>query len=130
MGGNEVKDTGVKTEPVRRPVPEATAGVKRPRTSEGTAGQPPKRVFSGNPPTAAPSATTKGSTIIQKRATTITAEKAPTPTSTTATAASKVKSHQVPTKPSGFFSSLQSASKKPGTSNAVTAAAKQKVPAG
>ena len=103
------KDTSAPSPIAKRAEPESVAGVKRPASATGEGGAQ-KKIATGVPRTNATLATTKQNGVAKK----------PTPstdnTKSTTTTASKPK--QVVAKPSGLFSSLQSAAKKPGTSNA------------
>lgn len=98
----------------RLSTPDSVTGIKRPRPTDGsTTQQPAKRVASGS------GTTVRGSPTLQKSSPSTT-----TKTMTPATVAAKPKA-VVPTKTTGLFAGLQSASKKPGTSNAALAASKK-----
>ncbi|KAI9716489.1 MAG: hypothetical protein M1828_007649 [Chrysothrix sp. TS-e1954] len=95
----------------------SVAGVKRPLSVDSSSQQAAKRVASGqssnSPLTRSPDSIKRsGNTAILNRS-----------DSTSSAAAKPVKQKQVTARSSNFFSSLQSASKKPGTSNAEVAAA-------
>lgn len=113
--------TAKANEAIRRS-PEQAAGVKRPRPSDMSNGQPQKKVASASALPQLKAAVTASGT---KRPV-VSAEARPASTNT-GTATAKPKALQVTAKPSGFFSSLQSAKKKPGTSNADLAAVKDKM---
>lgn len=93
---------------VNRAAPESVVGVKRAASTAGEGG-PQKRTASGTAKPAATATGAKQNGVVKK----LTEGK-----STPATTATVTKTKQVTAKPSGFFSSLQSAGKKPGTSNA------------
>lgn len=117
--------------PATKKEPEPAAGVKRSSSTAGNASATaaPKKVATTN-------ATANGTTTTAKPATATTAKttttvKKPGPGSTlnpskpaSSTAAPAAKAKTVTAKPSSFFSSLQSANKKPGTSNAEKATTK------
>jgi hypothetical protein len=98
---------------------EPVAGVKRPRPTEGTPAQPAKRVASGPVPSGANQSAAAKLGLLKQPVSVNGNKTAAVPTTAKA---------KVIAKPStNFFSSLQSASKKPGTSlNASTATAKAK----
>jgi hypothetical protein len=102
------KKPEVKVEsPARKPSGDSVAGVKRPAASS-TEGTAVKKVAGGfKQPGVNVAARTNGGTVVKKPET---SKVTPTPASTLR--------KTVVAKPSGFFSSLQSAAKKPGTSNA------------
>ena len=108
-------------------VPPAVAGVKRPRESVVLSAQPVKKTALTTKASVLPSATSLKATISSsKRPEAAKSEEKATTVSTGAiTAAPKVKVNHVTAKPSTFFSSLQSASKKPGTSIAAQKTALQ-----
>lgn len=121
----EAKDTvKPRIDPVRKPVPDPVAGVKR-KVGDPPAGQQPAKRMVASGTSATASTASKPAVILPKRAPSAAADKTAATASTSA-AAAKPKGHQVVAKPTNFFSSLQSASKKPGTSNAAIAAALQK----
>lgn len=90
--------------------PEAVAGVKRPATVSSGDGTAAKKAATGSAKPAPTSAASKINGVVKKP---VVASDGNKPASTAGTAATK---KTVPAKSSGFFSSLQSASKKPGTS--------------
>lgn len=91
--------------------PERVAGVKRAASNAGD-GTAAKKIATGASRLNGPIAAVKANGVVKKPSTTVEAVK--TNGATSATPITKTK--QVTAKPSGFFSSLQSASKKPGTS--------------
>lgn len=123
---SKAHDLVSKMTPSVRPAVEAVAGIKRQRPSEMSNGQPQKKLAAGS---ASPTSKGLNSTRAfsgEKKRTFAPPEAKPTSTVITATA-TKPKALQVTAKPSGFFLNLQSAQKKPGTSNAALAAAKDKL---
>ena len=105
-------------------VPAAIVGVKRPRenTSSSSSAPPTKKSSSTIKSTLAPSA--KAGT--GKRGAVSKTEAKPSTNSTAnGVPVSKIKVNHVVSKPTSFFSSLQSASKKPGTSIAAQKSAQQ-----
>ncbi|KAI9699718.1 MAG: hypothetical protein M1836_002752 [Candelina mexicana] len=102
-------------------VPVPAAGIKRSRESE-TSTQPLKKT-TNTQGTAATASTglNKSTGMFTKRTTAGGGSKSAQNASTPPTPA-KPRTHQVVARPTSFFSSLQSASKKPGTSNAAVAA--------
>ena len=98
-----------------KPKPEPVTGIKRQREGTTTTGQPAKKINSGSPPA---SNTVKPATASAKRVTLATNADIKATTSTVV--APKAKGQQVQAKPSSFFSSLQSAAKRPGTGKAST----------
>ncbi|KAK5686721.1 hypothetical protein LTR17_026898 [Elasticomyces elasticus] len=95
--------------PAKRPDPEPVAGIKRPASNSGEGGvvkKPATMAARANGVAAA----AKPTGVVKRPATGTTAAKAALPTATI------TKTKQVSSKPSSFFSSLQSATKKPGTS--------------
>lgn len=109
---DDSKDVKPKTDSSNRSAPEPVAGIKRPRPSDGAIGEPVKRVSSKPGATAG----TKPPGLAQKRT-------VPEKPSASSTAAAKAK---VVAKPSTFFSSIQSASKKVAPSNAAKSASQPK----
>lgn len=104
------KSAKVSASPSKKPEPEAVAGVKRPRPIEvASAAQPAKRVASTAAPQASKESAAAKLGLVKKAGTT-------TPAAVPATAA-KTRIVKPPTSTGGFLG-LQSASKKPGTSNA------------
>ncbi|KAK1091527.1 hypothetical protein LTR48_006123 [Friedmanniomyces endolithicus] len=93
----------------KRPDPEPVAGIKRPASNAGEGGAIKKAATMGTKITGV--ATTAKPTGVVKRPATVNAVTKPA-----ANVVSVVKTKQVTAKPSSFFSSLQSATKKPGTS--------------
>lgn len=106
------KDVKPKTDSSNRSVPEPVAGIKRPRPGDGAISEPVKRVASKPGATAG----TKPSGLAQKRT-------VPEKPSVSSAPAAKAK---VVAKPSTFFSSIQSASKKAAPSNAAKSASQPK----
>lgn len=112
------------TDPSR--VSTTVTGLKKPRASDSLTPQPVKK------PSVAVSASSgatppKSTTLLGKRQQPAKVDTKAAVKSTPASAAPpKVKNNHISAKPSGFFSSLQSASKKPGTSNAALLSAKSK----
>ncbi len=104
----------------RIPVP--AAGIKRPRDGESTT-QPLKKTATNQGTTTATGSTglNKSTGMFTKRPTAGGDSKS-SQTASTAPTTAKPRTHQVVARPTSFFSSLQSASKKPGTSNAAVAA--------
>ena len=95
---------------------EPVAGMKRQREGPTTVGQPAKKI---NPGSLAVAATSKQANVVTKR--TVSNSGADAKAISSTVAASKTKGQQVQAKPSSFFSSLQSAAKRPGASKASTA---------
>ncbi|KAI9813288.1 MAG: hypothetical protein M1827_004230 [Pycnora praestabilis] len=127
MKSSEVKeDSRIKAVPAGSRLSGSVNGLKRPRDIETQNEQPLKRVAS-NPNTASPGASgiVKSAGLLNKRVAATVSEAKPSPTTTLSTSV-KPKANHVAARPTGFFSSLQSASKKPGTSNASLAIAQQK----
>lgn len=110
------KENNVPSPTSKRSEPEPVAGVKRPAGTAADGGAV-KKVATGVNKTNGASSATKPSGIVKKSTLSNDSTK---PTTGTATTAAKPK--QVVAKPSGLFSSLQSAAKKPGTSTANKAA--------
>lgn len=106
------KDVKPKTDSSNRSAPEPVAGIKRPRPGDGAISEPVKRVASKPGATAG----TKPPGLAQKRT-------VPEKPSVSSAAAAKAK---VVAKPSTFFSSIQSASKKAAPSNAAKSASQPK----
>ena len=117
---------GVKVQlPASRAV-DAVVGMKRQRESESAAVQPAKKINGSAATTSSVSAPTKNLGSTSKRTQLSKTDAKAAPPSTSSTPAPKPKANHIVAKPSGFFSSLQSASKKPGTSNAALQSAQQK----
>lgn len=112
---------GVKVQLPNSRTVDAVVGMKRQRESESAAVQPARKI---NASSAAASAKNVGS--ITKRTQLSKTDVKAAPPSNSSTPAPKPKANHIVAKPSGFFSSLQSASKKPGTSNAALQSAQQK----
>ena len=97
---------------------ESASGIKRPRPSD-TPGSPPnkKQAASANG-ASIPSNAPKTISLLEKRRQQAAKAESKTPNKAPSSAAvsEKVKANHIAAKPSSFFSSLQSASKKPGTS--------------
>ena len=131
LPSQETKEKNSKTTSIAKPLLEHSRpsnnvpGIKKPR-AENAAEQPVKKI-STEGRVSSGTTTARSSALLRKRqqpakidpktATKPTPSSAPTP---------KVKTNHISAKPSGFFSSLQSASKKPGTSNAAILSAKSK----
>ncbi|KAF2170252.1 hypothetical protein M409DRAFT_64579 [Zasmidium cellare ATCC 36951] len=107
--------------PAKRTAPEAVAGVKRAATTSATDGTATKKVAAAGTKTNGINAVPKVNGAVKKP---VSSSDTAKPTTTAAAPRKTV----VP-KSSGFFSSLQSASKKPGTSNADKAAGSTVKPA-
>ena len=123
-----IKDTaGVKVQlPSSRAV-DAVVGMKRQRESEFAGVQPAKKANASTATASSIAAPTKNTGTISKRTQPSKLDTKAAPLSTsTSMPAPKPKANHIVAKPSGFFSSLQSASKKPGTSNAALQSAQQK----
>ncbi|KAK5162404.1 hypothetical protein LTR04_003851 [Oleoguttula sp. CCFEE 6159] len=118
----KTKDVKTKSPPSAATPPSTVIGVKRPRPGDAPTGQPPKRVASGGVPSnPANPAPPKSAATLGKRPVPVVST-AKTLLSANATITAKPKAQQVVAKSPSLFSSLQSASKRPGTSNAVKAA--------
>ena len=129
---SDAKDSSIKERMLPKPSqpsklpPEPVLVSKRPKEGERSSVLPQRR--------AAPLAATAGSRALGLSKSTGTLSKRPSvstaetkaATSGSLTSVAKPKTNHIAAKPSGFFSSLQSASKKPGTSNAAVQAAQQK----
>lgn len=128
---NGNKDLSVKEDQVSKPLTTArlpsdhVLGVKRAKESGKNSVLPQKRVLPQATPGSRPLGITKTTGLVSKRNSASQPDAKSSQTSSVSNAA-KAKSNHVAAKPSGFFSSLQSASKKPGTSNAAMQAAQQK----
>ncbi|KAI9655234.1 MAG: hypothetical protein M1831_004944 [Alyxoria varia] len=110
------KESQSAPEPTKKSSP-SPQGLKRSRPSEGTSEQPSKKVASGT------TGTVKSAQPIKKTDT----ENNTTKTTTSSTGV-KQKVNQVTAKPTGLFSGLESAAKKPGIST-TAAASRGKIPA-
>lgn len=109
QGGQVASPTG------KRASPEPVAGIKRPAGNTAAGNVQKKVAVGGLKASAPPSAGAKpGEAPLKRPVSSVNASKNAAPTVSGGIAAAKPK--QVVTKPSGFFSSLQSAAKKPGTS--------------
>ena len=98
---------------------DAASGMKKAKVQEGSGAQSLKKlVTSASQPGQATTSSTKVSGIVSTKNQPAKADPKTTAKGTAPAAATKVKTNHVVAKPSAFFSSLQSASKKPGTSNA------------
>ncbi|KAI9881522.1 MAG: hypothetical protein M1830_000085 [Pleopsidium flavum] len=99
-------------------------GLKRAKEGDKNNALPQRKAAPPTIPGSRPSGATKTTGLFSKRHSVSTPEtKSQVPASIPNVA--KIKGNHVAAKPSGFFSSLQSASKKPGTSNAAVQAAQQ-----
>lgn len=106
-------------------ISDSNAGTKNRKGAEIASGKPANvnSVVQGSSTTA--SSKSIGS-LGKRQQSSKTEPKASAKSGTAATPAPKMKPNHISAKPSGFFSSLQSASKKPGTSNAALLSAKAK----
>lgn len=101
--------------------------IKKQKMSELAAGQSPNKQLSTASHGVNTTASSKSIGLLGKRQQTSKTDlKTTTKSHASAMPVSKVKTNHISAKPSGFFSSLQSASKKPGTSNASQLSAKSK----
>ena len=128
----EAKEKDGKTSAFAKPsvdpsrVSNAVPGIKKPRARDNLSPQPVKKL-SNAVSASSGAAPAKSTSLLGKRQQPANkvdpkaAVKSPP-----ASAPPKVKNNHISAKPSGFFSSLQSASKKPGTSNAALLSAKSK----
>lgn len=115
-----------KSLPTRKPPPEPVLVTRRPKEGEKSSVLPQKKATPATTSSASRApGSGKGMGMFSKRPSVSAAESKPT-ASGSAQNVGKPKTNHVAAKPSGFFSSLQSASKKPGTSNAALQAAQQK----
>ncbi len=128
----DTNDPSAKGKELQKPVttsklpPEQTLATKRVKDGEKSSVLPHRKAVpsaSTTAPRAAASSKTTG--IFSKRPSVSVPETKPAGSSSVASTV-KPKANHIAAKPSGFFSSLQSASKKPGTSNAAVQAAQQK----
>lgn len=108
--------------PLENSRPSSVAGIRKPRT-ENAVEQPVKKSSSVSSGTT--TARPTGQLGKRQQPTKVDAKIATKPAPSSAPAP-KLKANHISAKPSGFFSSLQSASKKPGTSNAAILSAKSK----
>ncbi len=109
-----------------RSASESVVGTKRAAPIDGSNGQAPKRLQSNTAPSASAAKTSK--VVINTKKQPVASSPGKSQSTAYAAAPTKVKAQQVVAKPTNFFTALQSASKKPGTSNAALAAAKLKSP--
>ena len=116
---------GVKVQLPNSRAVDAVVGMKRQREHESTAVQPTKKINASMATASSVAASTKNLGSISKRMQSSKTD-VKAATGNTSTPAPKPKANHIVAKPSGFFSSLQSASKKPGTSNAALQSAQQK----
>lgn len=121
--GPQVKQTKSASS-LTQPSKSSIAGVKRLRTGEGNTDKPSKRIASDGGIINTGTVGQSKSTTLHK-STVVLNKDVKTPPVVPSTAVKKV--HQVIAKPSGFFSSLQSAYKKPGTSGVGAAGAAARV---
>ncbi|KAK4627964.1 uncharacterized protein CLAFUR5_04626 [Fulvia fulva] len=109
--------------PVKKATPRSVAGVKRAATTSAD-GAVQKKVATGAvKPSSAPTAASKTNGVVKKPAVTAQSLRGDATKAAASTANNTATRKTVVAKPSGFFSSLQSAQKKPGTSNADKASA-------
>ena len=106
-------------------VSNAVPGIKKPRAADNLSPQPVKKL-SNAVSASSGAAPAKSTSLLGKRQQPAKVDPKAAVKSTPASAPPKVKNNHISAKPSGFFSSLQSASKKPGTSNAALLSAKTK----
>lgn len=127
----EAKDKASKINSIAKPSPVESSraagtasGIKKARAPELPAGQPAKKPSNaGTASSGAAPAKSIGFSGKRQQAAKVDPKSVAKATSSIAPI-SKVKPNHVSAKPSGFFTSLQSASKKPGTSNAALLSAK------
>ena len=125
------KDPDGKTSAFAKPsvdasrISNAVPGIKKPRATDNLSPQPVKKL-SNAVSASSGAAPAKSTSLLGKRQQPAKVDPKAAVKSTPATAPPKVKNNHISAKPSGFFSSLQSASKKPGTSNAALLSAKSK----
>lgn len=105
-------------------VTNTVSGIKKSRGLDILSGQPVKKADAGHALLGASSAKSAGP--FAKRPQVKPELKAVSKFAPTTTTLNQKKANHISAKPSGFFSSLQSASKKPGTSNAALLSAKSK----
>lgn len=130
----ELEDKAIQNHEMSKPpidssrISENIAGTKKGKDADTISGQSTKQpTLNTSSPISNVTASSKSIALLGKRQQSSKVDpKSSTKSSLTAAPTPKVKSNHVSAKPSGFFSSLQSASKKPGTSNAaLLAKAKQ-----
>lgn len=127
----EAKEKDGKTSAFAKPsvdpsrVSNAVPGIKKPRATDNLSPQPVKKL-SNAVNASSGAAPAKSTSLVGKRQQPAKVDPKAAIKSTPASAPPKVKNNHISAKPSGFFSSLQSASKKPGTSNAALLSAKSK----
>lgn len=117
---------GVKVQLPNSRAVDAVVGLKRQRESESAGVQPAKKINASAATAPSAAALTKNPGSISKRTQSLKTDIKAAAASAPSTPAPKPKANHIVAKPSGFFSSLQSASKKPGTSNAALQSAAQK----
>lgn len=107
---------------------DAISGTKKVRADEASGAQSLKRrATSASLPGGTTTTSTKAPGVMSNKHQPVKADQKVVTTKSTASApAPKVKTNHIVAKPSAFFSSLQSASKKPGTSNAALQSTKSK----
>ncbi|KAI4244441.1 MAG: hypothetical protein LQ352_006797 [Teloschistes flavicans] len=128
---SELKDNAAKKPVTGSKVPtEALSEAKKPQVSSGGRSQSPKKSASANAAAASigAGANAKGLGGLLSKRVSATENKAADKGGAPSSTAAKVKTTSVTPKTTSFFSSLQSASKKPGTSNAALKSAKPKDP--
>lgn len=118
--------TGLKVQLPNARAVDAVVGMKRQRESESAGVQPGKKINASTATASSAAPLTKNLGSISKRTQLSKTDVKAAAPSTSSTPAPKPKANHIVAKPSGFFSSLQSASKKPGTSNAALQSAAQK----
>lgn len=128
----EAKDKDGKASAITKPsidpsrISNTVPGLKKSRTPDNLSPQPVKKL-SNAVSALSGAAPPKSASLLGKRQQPAKVDPKAAVKSTPASAPpSKVKNNHISAKPSGFFSSLQSASKKPGTSNAALLSAKSK----
>lgn len=128
----DVRDASAKEKGPLKPLPTSKAPpepvlvTRRPKEGEKNAVPPQRKAIPATTTSVSRApGSVKGTGMFSKRPSVSTADNKPAASNSVQNAA-KPKTNHVAAKPSGFFSSLQSASKKPGTSNAALLAAQQK----
>lgn len=118
-----VQQSSDKTRPL-----DITAGIRQPQATAALTGQNSQRTSkSGATASGAGPIPSKATTLKAKRHQSGKADPSPVAKSTsTPGVAPKIKNNHISAKPTNFFMSIQSASKKPGTSNAALLSAKMK----
>ena len=124
QGGKE--KAGMKVQLPNSRAVDAVVGMKRQRESESAGIQASKKINASMAIASSVAASSKNLGSVSKRTQSSKADIKAAPPSNSSTPAPKPKANHIVAKPSGFFSSLQSASKKPGTSNAALQSAQQK----